>query len=242
VALIDLIASPGGPQSVYLFPTPTGGELPSQEEALFFPYWPQSHYDDYQVSYVEHIIPGGTHPLYQWVGGAGRTLTFQAVFTSELNTNRLSGEMGVGQASATAASAIGVSLLPSTQYTVDVSAALNKVRAWQRPSYGIGGSLGAVDPPKILTLAFPGTKLNGTSSTLTVILKSAPITIESWFPDGQIRVATVDLTFNEVVQTPSGDANSGSKINFRDVDRRRFIQDGQNYRFRGLPDRPFAGA
>ena len=86
MAVIDYLVA-DAPQSVYLFPTPVG-DLPNQQEALFFQYWPQTLTDDYQVEYAEHSIPGGTHPLYQWVGGRGRTLTFQAIFTAELNMSR----------------------------------------------------------------------------------------------------------------------------------------------------------
>jgi len=251
MAAIDTILAPQGPQSVYLFPTPTGGinrppSFIAQSETLFFQYWPQSLNDDYQVNYAEHAIPGGSHPLYQWVGGQGRTITFEAVFTSEINTDRF-GTFAAGAGGVTGrssvANAVGTSLLPSSLYTVDVAAALAKIRSWMMPSYGAGGRLGETDPPKMLTLVFPKTGLGGSGSAdmITVILRSAPITYESWFPDGQPRVATVNLTFNEVVQTASGSGQAKTtKINF--IGRDAFENAGQKYRFRGLPDRPFLGA
>lgn len=244
MAIVDaLVTSP--PQSVMLFPTPTTGAfsftrgkpLPFQRDSLYFQYWPQSLSDDYQVEYAEHLIPGGSHPLYQWVGGRGRTISFEAIFTSEINTDI--GQRGL-VASATAATSIGLSLLPSSIYTVDVAAALSKIRAWMLPKYGKGGRLGETDPPKILTLALPNTKLAGNSDLITVILRSAPITYESWFPNGQPRVATVQLTFNEIVQSSSGSGQSSStKVTF--IGRDNFESGGDKYRFRGLPDRPFAG-
>ena len=245
MAAIDFLTSQA-PQSVYLFPDasgniPAGSAQIQQDSALFFQYWPQSLSDDYQVEWAEHQVPGGSHPLYQWVGGRGRVITFQAVFTSEVDTSRLAGGAGNNSLGATgaAANAIATALLPSQPYTVDVAAALNRLRAWQRPEYQKGGRLGVVKPPPILTLVFPGTGLNGNSDLISVILRSAPITIESWYPSGQPRVATVDLTFNEIVQSPSGQGNTTS-VKF--IGRDNFSSAGEGYRFRGLPDRPFVGA
>jgi len=247
MAAVDLLTTKP-PQSVHLFPT-TSGAIPAgsdlvqrqQEEALFFQYWPQSLVDDYQVEYAEHQVPGGSHPLYQWVGGRGRVISFQAIFTSELNTSGLGRVNASGFIPSSTAGAVAVAsnLTPSNPFTVDVSAALNRLRAWLRPRYQSGGRLGVVSPPPKLTLVFPGTSLNGTSDLITVILRSAPVTIESWFPDGQPRVATVDLTFNEIVQSSSGQGDTTS-VEF--IGRDNFAEAGRGYRFRGLPDRPFVGA
>jgi hypothetical protein len=255
MAAVDFLVS-DAPQSVYLFPTPTGAldfaNPPGQDSnrtPLYFQYWPQSLTDDYQVEYAEHAIPGGSHPLYQWVGGRGRTLSFESVFTSELNLKRggtfgLLGGLDGGSSAANIANSVANSLVPSTIYTVDVAAALARLRSWMMPKYGAGGRLGETDPPKILTLVFPNTKLGGKggalSDSVTVILRSAPITYEAWFPDGSPRVATVALTFNEIVQTPSGSGqNSSTKVEF--IGRDAFETGGQNYRNPGLPNRPWFG-
>jgi hypothetical protein len=250
MAIVDnLVSQP--PQSVYLFPTPTsavragrfpGLPRPLQNESLYFQYWPQSLSDDYQVEYAEHAIPGGSHPIYQWVGGRGRTISFEAVFTSEVNTSRtLAG--GIGDIASRALGGGGSAVtefLPSAPYTVDVAAALSKIRSWMLPDYSEGGRLGETDPPKILTLVFPNTKLAGKTDLITVILRSAPVTYESWYPNGQPRIATVQLTFNEIVQSPSGSGqSSGTKVKF--IGRKDFVAGSEKYRFRGLPDRPFAG-
>lgn len=232
------------PQKVYLFPSATysfaakgGGQTVSQNSALFFQYWPGSLSDEHTVSYAEHVIPGGSHPLYQWTGGGGRTLSFEAIFVSELNTQKGSGALS----GATAALAnAGAGLLPSGPHTVDVSAALSRLRSWMLPEYSKGGRLGETTPPPILTLVFPNTRLAGTSDLLQVILRSAPITIESWYPNGQIRVATVTLTFNEVVQSPSGGGqSSATRVQF--IGRDNFEVEGRKYRHRGIADSTFVG-
>lgn len=254
MAIVDNL-NPQPPQSVYLFPTPTsavrtgrspGLPRPLQNESLYFQYWPQSLSDDYQVEYAEHAIPGGSHPIYQWVGGRGRTISFEAVFTSEINTSRsLAGgaldraSRGFAALGARSAGAV-TSFLPSAPYTVDVAAALSKIRSWMLPDYSKAGRLGETDPPKTLTLVFPNTKLAGKTDLITVILRSAPVTYESWYPNGQPRIATVQLTFNEIVQSPSGSGSNGTKVRF--IGRKDFVAGSETYRFRGLPDRPFAGA
>jgi len=261
MAVIDYLVS-DAPQSVFLFPTPQGGigdgaktGLPAQNPAnnadppLYFQYWPQTLNDNYAVEYATHKIPGGSHPLYQWVGGSGRTLSFTAVFTAEINmkrsTNLVTGGINNQQARqrANVANAISTSLIPSSQYTVDVSAAIARLRSWMMPKYGNSNRVGRVGPPKILTLVFPGTKLSGRSggtlsNTVTVILTSAPVTYESWFPDGTVRVATVNLSFNEVVQTP-GNGSSRGKVEF--IGRDDFEETAKGYKFRGLPNRPWFG-
>jgi len=229
------------PQRCYLFPTNDGAIMGAkgkqqiaQQQSLFFQYWPGSLSDDYGVEYAEHSIPGGSHPVYQWVGGRGRTITFEAIFTAELNlANDLDGGTNI-TANTTFTS------VPSAPFTVNVSAALSKIRSWMMPKYSEGGRLGETEPPKILTLVFPNTKLGGSSDLIRVILKSAPITIESWFPNGEIRVATVTLTFSEIVQGAGGGGQSNStKVKF--IGRDDFETEGNKYRFRGLSDRPFTG-
>lgn len=233
MAIIDQLVNPSRPAACFLWPGPTvdvgsanalSHLKASNEELLVFQYWPASLQDDYQVEYAEHNIPGGTHPLYQWVGGRGRTLSFQAVFTSEINTTHET----LGDNTRSPAH-----FTPSRQYTVDVAAAIQKIQAWMRPKYGSGGTKGETAPPKMLKLAFPNTKLAGGdtgSSVLNVILRNAPVTYEAWFPNGQPRYAVVDLTFSEIVQSGNGE-NGRSKVKF--IDRSRFEAGGKKYKAYG---------
>lgn len=219
------------PESVYLG-IAASTNRPNGGDYLYFQYWPQSLQDSYDSDYAEHQIPGGSHPLYQWIGGRGRTISFQAIFTAEVNTKR----DNTGHALAKTAATGGAFLTPSAEYTTDVEAALARIRAWQRPNYGQGSAVGTTEPPPILSLCFPNTRLGGfDGDIIKVILREAPITIESWFPNGQIRVATVDLTFNEVVQSgvPSG---SGTSVSF--IGRKPFDDLARNYNSPGNRTRP----
>jgi hypothetical protein len=241
MALLDLITNFDPPATMYLYESGSSSAQVADQKSnysetqgkqgLHFQYWPQSLQDDYQVEYAEHFIPGGSHPLYQWVGGRGRTISFQAIFTSEIDKDKALG--GVTEAFS---GALGQSVLTqSAQYTVDVAAAINKLRGWMRPTYGEGGRLGRTTPPEILTLVVPRTAMGGDIDTLQVILRSAPVTYESWFPGGRPRIATVDLTFSEVVQWPEG--SGGSKVTF--IDRTNFSKSGESYAHKGLGNMPF---
>lgn len=259
MAIIDQLVTPDVPRSCYLWIKPdfrasnalaaagaaTGGVIGAAIGAaadaarasasalaaldrLDFQFWPESLSDSYQSEYAEHIIPGGTHPLYQWVAGTGRTISFQAVFVSEVNTTHLTlGRIAPPE------------ITPSRLYTVDVDAALNRLRSWQRPEYPDGAPGGLITPPARLALGMPNTKLNGAGGdTVDVILREANITIESWFPNGQTRVATVDLAFNEIVQ--HGSNSEGSSVKF--IDNRKFKEDArQNYTYRGASNLPLIG-
>lgn len=243
MAIVDLLVTQA-PETVFLFrevsgqeacPTGNGGVPAGFQEILHFQYWPQSLQDDYQVEYVEHQIPGGSHPLYQWVGGRGRTITFQAVFTSEINT-----KIDPTAAAAIPAALSPTDLLPSKPYTTDVAAALSQLRAWMRPEYCTGGADGLTKPPPRLTLCIPGTEFNGSGgNTMTVILRAAPITYEAWFPGGQPRIATVDLTLSEVIQVKGSESEPGSSVKF--IGSSKFREHGQKYDFRSKVSAPFLG-
>lgn len=241
MALTDLITSLDPPRAVYLYISPTqvsstvnGINQYFIKDVLHFQYWPSTLLDEYSTSYAEHEIPGGSHPLYQWVGGKGRQIQFDAIFTSELNTLR---SIPIGEAGQLVSNSL---LTPSSPYTVNVAAALARIRSWQRADYKEGGQTGNTSPPPILTLVFPGTKINGRNNdAINVILWSAPITYKSWYPNGQPRVATVSMVFKEVVQTAETSRNAGATIKF--VGRSEFEDQGKDYQFSPFTNRPLIG-
>jgi len=248
MGLIDTALGSSSPVACYMYPEPTSAAPPpiAGGEIFIFQYWPQTLQIAYEPTYAEHDIPGSTHPLYQWVGGKGRTISFESIFTAEQDPSTLF-------------NLVPASLTPSGRYTVDVGAAIARLQSYMMPTYGDSSSLnGNITPPRRLILAFPGTGLGGgggsnrnkptgsfqgtanraaglgqtsTYDAVTVLLFSAPITIESWFPDGAPRVATVQLTFKEVIQRNSGGATSISYVGatpFKDL--------GVGYKYDGRID------
>lgn len=163
---------------------------------FIFQYWPTQLQDNYDTEWAAKTIPGLSHPLYQWVGGTGRTISFDALFTSEVT------DEGVAK----------TLYIPSSRYTVDVAAAVASLRGLQYPKYPEGSKDGVTEPPPRLRLCFPGTNIGGNTDGILCFLKSAKITYESCFPDGRPRVVTMGLEFIETIQNVASGENSSNII------------------------------
>ena len=95
---------------------------------------------------------------------------------------------------------------------MNVSAAIAALQRYLYPSYGLQGT-GPTRPPSKLILVLPGTNLgraDGADGVLC-ILRSASVTQEAWFPNGEIRAASVALRFSEIIQFST---SSVSKIKY----------------------------
>ena len=225
------------PRAAYMFPEMVsfaGNKKAgvSGDEIFVFQYWPETLDDTYNVEYAQKQIPGASHPLLQWIGGSGRQITFTAQFTAELDT----GEARGGLRNAATLHQPLANLMPSDRYTVDIRAALNRLRSYMMADYGTqaNGLNSLASPPKKLWLVLEGTLLGGTDDAILVVLRSAPITYESWFPNGHPRIVQVSLTFDQIVQhSAAGQGQSSIKY----IGRTPFEQDGANYKFRGTVDR-----
>lgn len=60
------------------------------ENALSFQYFPETLSDTKAVNYSRKNIPGGSHPLYQWISGGERIISFTAHFSCD--TDLVTGE------------------------------------------------------------------------------------------------------------------------------------------------------
>ena len=246
MGLLDYVATPGQ-RVAYLFPefdasgvqnpitrAANGGIQPRQvnNDVFIFQFWPSQITDNYTPNYATKSIPGGSHPLYQWVSGNGREISFTANFVTELREDvynpNLTQDFNERIASQAAGSIVGESagginplgsltpaLLPSSRYKVNVAAALAALQQYLYPTYEDGvNEVGVTKPPKKLVLVLPGTKLGrgDAADGILCILKAANVTMESFFPSGELRAATVALTFAEVVQMTT--AGGGSQIKY----------------------------
>lgn len=167
------------------------------EDSFVFQYFPASLNDSQDVNYQTIDIPGGSHPIYQWVSGGPRTISFQAQFTQE----RI---VPPGVADVT------------NRRNVSINAALAALRFFYYPDYSVTAALRA-QPPVRLKLVIPGTQLSGKvfDPSINVILTGLNPQITAWHAAGVPRMATVDLTFNEHVQSPTGGVQFIGRENFR---------------------------
>ena len=245
MGLIDLVAQPSQ-RVAYLFPevvrraairrqqlTTVGGAVQTNgplQDVFVFQFWPQQIQDSYQVNYAAKQIPGASHPIYQWIGGSGRTVSFDANFVSELDEDafpqavpfnqRIALQSSLPGAARAAGGGLGLTaaIMPSSRYTVNVGAAIAALQRYQYGRYNdITGKKGIVEPPQKLVLVLPNTNLGrrrGADGILCILLR-ADVTMESWFPTGRLRAATVSLQFAEVVQYAAGE---GSNIRYIGAD------------------------
>lgn len=241
LAQLERLLSEGEPKSAYLFPEIPGandfGVAKKGDDLFVFQFWPETLDATYTVNYAQKAVVGGSHDLQQWTGGSGRDITFSAVFTAEL-AGPDARPVRPGPLSVLAVPpARAFDGGPSARYSVDVRGAVSQLQSFMLGSYGKGQAHGInnlVSPPKKLWLVLENTGLGGNTDDVLVILRSAPVTYESWFPNGKPRIVVVACTFTEIVQRTGGQ-NKSSDIQF--IGREVFERDGEFYKFRGVVDR-----
>ncbi len=154
------------------------------KDTFVFQFFPESLSDTQSAIYDTTQIPGGSHPIYQWVAGGARTITFTAQFTSE----RL--------IPLPVADVLNI-------YNVDINGVMANLRYLLYPSYDRTSALKA-RPPKRLFLVIPGTLLGGFVPPVAVIMTDLTFEIQQWHAPGIPKLATASLTFNEIVQNANG--------------------------------------
>lgn len=164
-------------------------------DAFVFQYFPETLEDTQGAEYEETQIPGGSHPLYQWISGGARKISFQAKFSSE----RINPPPAIDV---------------MNRYNVDINGVMAALRYFHYPLYDQTAALRA-RPPIRLWLIIPGTFLGGLVPPVPVILTELSFTIESWHAVTVPRQATANLTFNEIRQSATGGVRFVGRDNFQ---------------------------
>lgn len=196
-------------------------DKPVSTEYIAFQYFPETITDTKAVNYETKVIPGGSLPLYQWTSSGERNISFEAVFTSDVDL---------------AADKELFSKLVSKgliKRNVDIRTALLWLRRYLLPRYEADQQVGVplTQAPRKCILSIPNSGLGltggsfGTSTEqlnaygpsvngaqiladrLVCIMTQCDITYEAFFASGLPRVATVQLTFAQVAQI-------GGAVNF----------------------------
>lgn len=176
-------------------------------------YWPESLSDNRGAEWNPRMVPGGSHPIYQWTHGGERRLSFQAIFT----TDTAPPEEVSGREDPYADMDVLSGVQKGTR-DLDIRAALNWLRYYTYPMYGRGADYRAFEPPKVI-LVFPNSGLGHDGSDYIIaVMTTCDVTYEAWFPNGVPRVVEVSLEFAEVVQ-------HGGRVRFHD---RRDMRRSQN--------------
>ena len=176
---------------------------------LRFQYWPDTISDSKGVNYKVQEIPGGSLPLYQWIASGERTISFQCVFSTDVDISINGATLAPPPSDP---SGIFQRLIKSGQgdRNIDVRSAVIWLRRFLIPSYGNNGKVGVPQtnaPHKcILEITGSGIGLAGGDSGLMgddqvlAVMTQCEVTWDSFFPSGFPRTAMVSLGFAQVAQ------------------------------------------
>jgi len=172
-----------------------------------FQYFPETISDSRGVNYTTKEVIGGSHPIYQWIHGSERTISFDAIFTADFTVKE-----DLSQFLSAAASVLKnpVSAVVSAFKGPDPHAPeIKKYIAWLRSkTYPAYEGTGPVSPPPKMLLWLEGSGITSgvggyASDVIPVIMKRCDVTYEAFFRDGSPRIATVALEFAEIIQIGS---------------------------------------
>lgn len=204
---------------------------------LAFQYFPETISDSYSTEWVQKNIIGGSHPIYQWIHGNARTISFEAVFTADIDEYSIGSNGPLGAlsnaisdigavASSVSKNPLGTAISVAKKAvgggteSVDVAGALAWLKSKLYPDY----QGGVASPPPKMVLLLPNSGIvsqvgvDVTSAgedvsvdSVPVIMLSCNVTYEAFFRSGSPRVATVALEFAETIQTGTSDWNYVSR-------------------------------
>lgn len=172
--------------------------------ALALQYWPDTFNDSASVNYAKKPVPGGSLPLYQWISNGERTLSFQALFTTDVDITKWIQQQPRSNAREGYTDALKAAGLESRN--IDIRAALIWLRSFRMPTYNADGTY---LPPAKVVLSIPGSRIGlwsgdtGTgreADSITAVMTTCDIEIRASFPNGNIRIAAVTLAFEEIAQ------------------------------------------
>jgi hypothetical protein len=178
-----------------------------------FQYFPETVQDSYSPNWQTREVPGATLPIYEWINGSAREISFTAFFTSDVDL-LADYATGVGFSFGTVADRLKQQGVQDRN--VDIRAAVLWLRRFLMATYQDQGAVGVplVNPPPRLLLCLPNsgiglgagqTQFVGTNDQVLSIMTGCDVTYEAFFPTGLPRIASVALTFAQVAQLPSGE-------------------------------------
>lgn len=217
-SIVNMFAG-SDPVKAQLIPLDNNGREVSEQQRAF-QYFPNEISDSKSANYATKNIPGGSHPLYQFINGGDRTISFSAIFTSDEDPappgilGALQGglELGLGSITNLLGGNNPLNSSGTTVHNAPVDSGVIWLRSFLYPRYQ--GSVAS--PPPVVRLYLPNSGIHGTTDgkspqlvldSVDCIMTQCDVTYDSFYRNGKQRISTVSLSFNETVQT--GKANWG---------------------------------
>lgn len=215
------------PARAYLIPLDVfNGDAPMVGDQRTFQYFPATFQDSHGTNYQNKVIPGLSHPLYQWTSGQARVIAFEAIFTRDRtytdaeqqaidsgsagNRGGFMGETFNSLSQSLGSVSLGIASNADSR-NVDIPSAVAWLRSFLLPEYSKDGkgTFGSVPerprPPMKMILGLPGTRINWgvpvlPPSEVYCIMTGCEVTYDGFFFDGTPRMAKVQLSFAEIIQ------------------------------------------
>jgi hypothetical protein len=163
-------------------------------------FWPETVSISASVNYADKQVIGGSHPIRQWTGGGGRSMSLSLM---------------VGRDMKRKVDLPGISFLMddpqsvgNAEWNYDVRREIDRFMAFTLPTY-TKDDVGAIaKPPPTIRLWAAGMawSMNPDSRDVFVgTVKSVNVTYKRVFTEtGIARLATIDVQIDESVQQPGG--------------------------------------
>lgn len=172
--------------------------------ALALQYWPDTLNDTAAVNYAKKAVSGGSLPLYQWINNGEHAITFQAIFTTDVDVTKWADTQPASDVDPGYMAELKSKGL--SKRNIDIRAALIWLRSFRMPIYKPDGTY--LPPPKAI-LTIPGSRFGLWSGEIGVgddpdaiycVMTQCDIEVRASFPNGVPRIANVSLGFEEIAQ------------------------------------------
>ncbi len=214
-SLLSVIA-PGGKPSPER-PSITSLDVHSGDARIndtkYFQYWPDEISVSKHVNWDTKNIPGLSHPLYQWVSGGAREISFTAIFSRDRPMSKTEKQ----SLASPVFNGFGGGDGFSDPRNVHIPSAVMWLESYMYSEYSATGtSQKLASRPKLprkLLLGLPGMNLGRNSpmvgggwsspDEVPCILLQAETHYSAFFSTGEPRIAKVSLQFAEIAQLQS---------------------------------------
>jgi hypothetical protein len=182
----------GGEQtnSSFDFVTALGGEDTKKPSFTAFQYFPERISDTKSANYSTREVPGASHPLYTFINGGARIISFDAIFCSDERPEEDIDVLGALQGLVTV----------ERRDTVDIAAAIAWLRQYLYPKY----ESNIAKNPDLLVVYLPNSGIVGSGAipgSIVGIMTRCDVAYEAFHRNGKPRIAVASLEFHEIVQT-----------------------------------------